>query len=218
MPTPTIQLICFDLGGVLIRLCDSWEHACQRAGVTPTKSLSDDDKKQLVKLVHLEEVGELGEGEFFTLASPLLGLSPADAKAMSDAWLCGAFYGVDALIDALNAAGHTTACLSNTNDNHWRAMTNPAHPNALPLEKLHHRFASHLVKDRKPNPSIYQHVEQATNTRPGTPEDTGTILFFDDSAENIHAAQAQGWLTCHVTDADDPVAQMTSHLKRHNLL
>ncbi len=209
---PSNQLICFDLGGVLIRLCDGWQHACQRAGTTPSKPITDDDKKQLVALVHREEVGGLDDGEFFSLASPLLGLSTGDAKLMSDAWLCGPFPGIDTLIDTLNATGHTTACLSNTNANHWRAMTDPAHPNALPLDKLKHRFASHLIKDRKPNPSIYQHVQHATNTP------ANGILFFDDSAENIHAAAAQGWQTCHVTDPDDPAAQMTSHLKRHNLL
>lgn len=212
MPAPNIQLVCFDLGGVLIRLCDGWEHACELAGVTPSKPITDDDKKQLVKLVHREEVGGLDDGEFFTRASPLLGLPPHDAKAMSDAWMRGPFAGIDTLIDTLNAAGLMTACLSNTNGNHWRAMSDPAHRNALPLDKLQHRFASHLVKDRKPNPSIYQHVEQATDT-PGS-----SILFFDDSAENIQAASAQGWQTCHVTDLNDPVAQMTSHLKRHNLL
>jgi glucose-1-phosphatase len=211
MPTP-VKLICFDLGGVLIRLCDGWQHACQRAGVTPCKPITDDDKKQLVELVHHEEVGGLDDGEFFSLAAPLLGLSAADSVAMSDAWLCGPFPGIEPLIDSLNDAGLTTACLSNTNDNHWRAMSDTTHPNALPLNKLHHRFASHLIKDRKPNPSIYQHVQQATNT-PG-----GSILFFDDSAENIHAANAQGWHTCHITDPNNPVDQMTSHLKHLNLL
>ncbi len=212
MPTPNIQLICFDLGGVLIRLCDSWEHACKRAAVTPSKPITDDDIKQLIELVHREEVGGFDGGEFFTRASPILGLSPSDAKAMSDAWLRGPFEGVDALIDAINVAGLTSACLSNTNHNHWQAMTDPAHRNALPLEKLHHRFASHLVKDRKPNRSIYQHVEQVTATSPGA------ILFFDDSPENVDAAHAQGWQAFHVTDPDDPVAQMTAHLIRLNLI
>lgn len=209
---PTVQLICFDLGGVLIQLCDGWQHACQLAGVIPSKPITDSDIAQLVKLVHREEVGELKEGEFFALTSPQLGLSPDDARAMSDAWLRGPFPGIDPLIDALHAAGLTTACLSNTNAYHWRAMSDPSHRNALPLHKLHHRFASHLVRDRKPNPSIYQHVEQATATAPET------ILFFDDSAENIHAAEARGWQTCHVTEPNDPVAQMTSHLKLHNLI
>ncbi len=212
MPTNTIQLIIFDLGGVLIRLCDGWDHACELAGVTPTKSLTDDVKDEVIKLVHLEEVGALSKDEFFERSAPHLGLTPEEAKAMSDAWLCGAYPGIDDLIDTLHTAGFQTACLSNTNANHWQAMTTPDHPNNLPLEKLHHRFASHLVRDRKPNLSIYQHVEQATGQPPEA------ILFFDDAPENIEAAKARGWHAMQVTDQNDPASQMTSHLKMHNLI
>lgn len=212
MHTPDIQLVIFDLGGVLIRLCDGWEHACELAGVTPTKPITDEDKHQLIQLVCREEVGALAHGEFYQRAAPLLGLTPEEALAMSNAWLRGPFDGIGDLIDAINAAGLKTACLSNTNDNHWRAMTDPAHRNGLPLSRLHHRFASHLVRDRKPNPTIYHHVVQATDTPPGA------ILFFDDSAENIAAANAQGWHACHIINPKDPVPQMTSHLKRHNLI
>lgn len=212
MPDSPIQLVCFDLGGVLIRLCDGWDHACALAGVTPDKVMTDADLRKLIDLVHREEVGGLPHGDFFTRSAPLLGLSPQDAKAMADAWLRGAFPGIDTLIDTLHDAGLQSACLSNTNANHWRAMIDPQHPNGLPLDRLTHRFASHLVRDRKPNPTIYQHVERATGLLPGA------ILFFDDAAENIDAAQARGWHACHVTDPDDPVAQMTSHLKRHNLI
>jgi len=207
-----IQLVCFDLGRVLIRLCDGLEHACELAEVTPSKPITEDNRSELMKLVEHEEVGGLDSEEFFSLASPLLGLTPDDTKAMSDAWLCGQFDGIHELIDTVNTAGLTSACLSNTNDNHWRAMTDPVHPNGLPLDKLHHRFASHLVKDRKPNPTIYQHVEQVT----GIPSEA--ILFFDDADENIQAADEQGWHACLITDRENPAAQMTSHLKRLNLI
>lgn len=212
MPDSPIQLICFDLGGVLIRLCDGWDHACELAGVTPSKPFTDKDEREVIKLVHREEVGELSKGDFFKLTAPHLGLTPEGTRAMSDAWLQGAYPGIDTLIDTINTAGLKTACLSNTNDNHWQAMTDPNHPNGLPLDKLHHRFASHLVRDRKPNPTIYQHVEQATGLPPQA------ILFFDDAPENIEAAKAQGWHACHVTDSNNPAEQMTSHLKRHNLI
>lgn len=208
----SIQLVCFDLGGVLIRLCEGWDHACALAEVTPSKPLTDEDERQVIKLVHREEVGSLCKNEFFNLTAPLLGLSPEGARAMSDAWLCGAYPGIDALIDAINDAGLQTACLSNTNDNHWRAMIDPTHRNGLPLDKLKHRFASHLVRDRKPNPTIYQHVERSTGLPPEA------ILFFDDVLENIEAAKAQGWHACQITDPDNPAEQMTSHLKRHNLI
>lgn len=212
MADANIQLVIFDLGGVLIRLCDGWDHACRLAGVTPSKPLAGADMDRVIRLVHEEEVGALEPGTFYDMAGPLLGLTAAQTLAMSNAWLCGGYPGIDGLIDSVNDAGLQTACLSNTNDNHWRAMTDSGHRNGLPLDRLNHLFASHLVKDRKPNATIYQHVERATDTP------AECILFFDDSAENIAAANAQGWHTCHVTDPQNPVEQMTLHLKRHNLI
>ena len=207
-----IQLICFDLGGVLIRLCDGWEHACALAGIKTTKPIGEAERARLVKLVEQEEFGALSSGAFFERAAPLLGQTPSEALAISDAWLCGAYPGIDGLIDAVHAAGLKTACLSNTNDNHWRAMSDPSHRNGLPLHKLHYCFASHLVKDRKPNRSIYEHVERETGLPPGA------IVFFDDSLENVDAARAKGWQASQVTDPDNPAGQMTSYLKRHKLI
>jgi len=211
MPDP-IQLICFDLGGVLIRLCDGWDHACQLAGVTPSKPVTEADHQQVIELVHIEEVGGLVRGEFFNRAAPLLGLSPEDTHAVYDAWLCGAYPGIDDLIQTIKSAGLKAGCLSNTNDNHWRAMSDPRHANGLPFDQLDYRFASHLVKARKPDPEIYAHVEQATGLPPGA------ILFFDDLGDNIEAAMARGWQARQVTDPQNPAAQMTSHLKALNLL
>ncbi|HEU5480850.1 MAG TPA: hypothetical protein VFU90_13480, partial [Candidatus Tumulicola sp.] len=31
-------IVCFDLGGVLIRICHSWEEACRRANLAPPRS------------------------------------------------------------------------------------------------------------------------------------------------------------------------------------
>ena len=33
MPHKTIRLVCFDLGGVIIRICRTWLEACRRAGL-----------------------------------------------------------------------------------------------------------------------------------------------------------------------------------------
>jgi len=93
-----------------------WEHACERAGVRPCKPLTDDDKRQLVELVQREEVGGLDEGAFFMLASPLLSLSPDDAKAMSDAWLCGAI--LDADLYTRLSGGHKTSFFPAYRDPH----------------------------------------------------------------------------------------------------
>ncbi len=207
-----IQLVCFDLGGVLIRLCSGLDHACALAGVEAGIAISDVDTENLFKLIRREEVGGFDNGAYYEAAGPLLGMSAQDCHAMMDAWLCRAFPGIDALIDSVNRAGLQSACLSNTIDSHWRIMNDPSHPNRLPLAKLTYRFASHLVNDRKPNSTIYEHVERATGLPPEA------IVFFDDTAENVDAANARGWHACQVTDPEDPAGQMTSYLKRHNLI
>ena len=56
--------------------------------------------------------------------------------------------------------------------------------NALPLHRLHHRFASHLAGHRKPNAGIYAHAEQAAGIDPKR------IMFFDALADNSAAARA----------------------------
>ncbi len=212
MPDPDIQLVVFDLGGVMIRLCDSWEHACELVRVTPAHPLTDDRLEKLIELIHAEEVGQLAEGEFFNRAAPLLSVTPTQLRAIWDAWLQGPFDGLDPILSTLHDKQVMTACLSNTNANHWRAMSDPDHPNGLPLDRLNYRFASHLVRERKPNPGIYEHVETITGVPPNA------ILFFDDTKPNIVAAEQRGWNACLIENPKDPIPQVTALLEAHNLL
>jgi len=208
-----IQLVVFDLGGVLIRLAPSWRHAFERAEIAFPAAMDDDDTRAAMwQLVLQEEVGALGERGFFKEAGPLVDVSANDLIRVFDAYLCGAFPGVDALLDELTRAPVQTACLSNTNHNHWKDLANPEHPNGLPLHKLDHRFASQLVGHRKPDPGIYQHLEDQTGIAPPH------ILFFDDREDNCDAAIARGWHAHQVKNPDDPVSEMREILQQHGVL
>ncbi len=33
--TCSIQLVCFDVGGVVVRICHTWAEGCAAAGITP---------------------------------------------------------------------------------------------------------------------------------------------------------------------------------------
>ena len=59
-----IRLICFDLGRVLIRLCDGWHHACEVAGVPAPPPFTDEQRAKLQKLVHISEIGQMSQEEF----------------------------------------------------------------------------------------------------------------------------------------------------------
>ena len=82
----------------------------------------------------------------------------------------------------------------------------------MPLEKLDHRFASHLIGLRKPDDRIYAHVEQATGATPGR------IVFFDDVEENVAAAARRGWRAHRISIDSDPIAQVRQHLRAAGVL
>lgn len=57
------------------------------------------------------------------------------------------------------------------------------------LEEFDRAFVSAELGVMKPEPRIYEIVEEETGLAPGT------ILFTDDKAENVEAAAARGWGT-----------------------
>jgi HAD superfamily hydrolase (TIGR01509 family) len=144
--------------------------------------------------------------------APHLQLDPQQVRAMSDHYLLDMYPGVVEMIDALNAAGFRTACLSNTNTNHWRLMNDRNSRSWLPLDRLTYRFASHLARQRKPQSQIYEHVERASGL--SGPQ----IAFFDDVAENVEGARSRGWRAELILHDDDPMAQVRTHLTRFGIL
>lgn len=208
-----IRLVVFDLGRVLVRICSGWREAFERAGIDPGfRELEDRQRATLRELVFANEVGRLTQEEFCRSAGELFDVPVADVSAMSDVYLLGIFPGVRELIDELHDREFPTACLSNTNDSHWRMMSDPSGPCCLPLERLTHRFGSHLIGLRKPDPAIYEHVERTVRLHPEQ------IAFFDDLRENVLAAAARGWRAHQITSPDDPVSQMREHLTSHGVL
>ena len=211
-PLP-IRLVCFDLGRVLVRLCDNWRHACELAGLpAPPAKFDPAVRAKLEQLIALSDTGRLGLDDFARAAAPLLGVDPEHVTALSNAYLIEPFPGVDDLLDELGARGLETACLSNTNASHWEMLADPAHPAALPLDRFTHCFASHLLGMRKPDPAIYAHVERCTGAA------GEQIAFFDDVGENVQAARARGWRAFLIERTDDPLAQVRRHLAELQVL
>ena len=209
-----VELVVFDLGRVLIRICDGWRHACDVAGVknAPAADPSPEAAAALNAAVCAAEVGDVDLHDFARTSARHLGVSPDDVVALSNAYLLGPYPGAAALLEDLRAAGVRTACLSNTNANHWRLMTDPSSPNFMPFEKLDYRFASHLVRMRKPENRIYAHVEEQTGVTPGR------IVFFDDVDENVDAARRRGWNAHPIRIDTDPIVQAREVLAGHGLL
>lgn len=209
-----IQLVCFDLGRVLVRICRNWQHACEQTGVAVPAS--EPDERALAALeeaVCASEVGAIDLDAFCERAAPLLGLACEDVAKLSDAYLLGPYPGAGELLDELSATGVATACLSNTNANHWRILTDPADDLGRVVTRLDHHFASHLVRLRKPDDAIYAHVEQTVGAA------GESIVFFDDLKDNIAAAARRGWRAHWIDPSlDDPIAQIRRHLGDHGIL
>ena len=96
-------------------------------------------------------------------------------------------------------AGHHLYMLSNNNDLHWHHVFSH-----YDLSMFRHCYASHLLHLAKPDPRIYQAVDQAIREQEGlqeTPQlhealvDNHSFYFVDDLEANRLPAEQLGWRT-----------------------
>jgi putative hydrolase of the HAD superfamily len=207
-----VELVIFDLGRVLVRICDDWEHACDVAGIeVACKKLDESEAASAAEIIGRYDTGRIDLQAFAREIAPLRGLRAEDVVRLNHCYLRGAFPGVDQLLDELHAAGLKTACLSNTAEPHWGMVHDRADPNFLPMDRLTWRFASHLIGHHKPHDPIYEHVERTTGIAPQR------IIFFDDLEENVAAAHRRGWQGYRIEIDADPMQQARKHLRAHGV-
>lgn len=177
MKQPDLWLV-FDLGGVLVDFygLDGLAEITGRGYEAIHASLKNSPACQLF------ESGRIGGSEFAVLLKDELELEmpPAELLERWVGWLGGLMPGaVEVLVEA--RARYHTACLSNTNELHWKDMME-----RQGLAGLFERtFASHEIGHRKPDPEIFAHVADALGP--------GRIVYFDDNAHIVDGARAFGW-------------------------
>jgi HAD superfamily hydrolase (TIGR01509 family) len=185
-----IEIVLFDLGGVLVDL----------GGVGPMKELSaidtDDefwDRWLTCRWVRGFERGECTPEEFAAGIVEDWGLSVAPAEfldAFRD-WPGRMFPGAEALVEAVHAKV-PIGCLSNTNALHW-----DRHFGTWPiLEHFDYRFLSYELGFVKPDRELFEHVAR---TLPAPPE---YVLFLDDNLVNVNGAIDLGFVARHVRGVD----------------
>ena len=211
MDQGSIQLVVFDLGGVLVRIARSWNEAFQRAGIPEMAAAFEANDRAVASMLDLNslfEIGKINEAQMIDrVRAAVEHCSRAQVCDMLDAWLIEPYAGIESLFESVSAAGLTTACLSNTNERHWRMVMHLDGCYA-PLRRLEYRIASHLTGVAKPNAGAYEAVEHQTGVS------GRAIVFFDDGRENCQSASDRGWNVHQIDPEADTVAQMTEHLGR----
>ena len=181
----SVEVILFDLGGVLVELGDSPFPSDWLPG-NNTFTLSD---WFLSETAVSFEKGSISAHIFAeTFKKDLnINVSPEEIIEHFTRWPIGLFPGSQELLQSLNP-NYRLAVLSNTNELHW--------PRIIEEFKIpsyfEHIFASHLLNKAKPELSIFQHVINELKVEPAR------ILFLDDNLRNIEASEKLGIQGLHV--------------------
>jgi len=216
-----IELVCFDLGGVLVRICRTWGEACRRAG-TDVRGDAAGDRADAARreLAELYSRGRVSRAEWIDrLGIAMSGLyTKEELSAIHAAVTIEEYPGVGEVIEKLHRASVATACLSNTDHDHWAHLIH--HDGVQPLagdprypsvRRLGSHHASHLMGLAKPDHAIYRAFERATGTA------GKHILFFDDLPENVESARSVGWRAERIDPNIETAAQLRHHLEVYGI-
>lgn len=193
------RILLFDLGGVLVdidfdRALRAWQ---------PLSRLSFEELKRRFRFdeaYERHERGEITAPEYFDHLAALLELD-ADHPRIEQGWNSIFISEIGETIAAIRAARARLPCYAFTNTNaahraYWSRMF-PAVSSSL--DGI---FASYEIGLRKPEQRAFAHVGRAL----GVP--LASIMFFDDSPENVEGAARAGLQAVHVRSPADVAAAL----------
>ncbi|PYE84288.1 HAD family hydrolase [Pseudoroseicyclus aestuarii] len=178
----TIKAVVFDIGNVLIE----WNPERFYDSV-----IGEERRRAMFSETDLHGMNErVDKGEAFrdTVMAHAADLPEwrAEIEMWHDRWIEMASPAIDhsvRLLRALRRRGVPVYALSNFGVETF-ALAETHYPF---LEEFDKRFVSGHLEMVKPYPEIYETLERETGLAPET------LLFTDDRADNIEAAQARGW-------------------------
>ena len=181
MKNTDIDVILFDLGGVLIELGGVEKMLEWSKGLASTDDLWR-------RWLHSAAVRAFETGRIDTAAFAAgvikefdVPVSPAEFLQAFHGWPRALFPGAKELLVEL-APHYQLASVSNTNVMHWGRFTGEWSLD----QSFHHNFPSHRVGKLKPDAEYFEHVLDAV----GAP--AARVLFIDDNAINVDAASRLG--------------------------
>ncbi len=173
------KILLFDLGGVIVR----WTGVANLAALSGLSTEQVTHRFSTSQVFHDYECGRCGDDVFASEMIRLfaLNMTTDTFKSAWQSWVEDIYDGIEHILPALRHR-YTLACLSNTNHLHWEHLGSYFDFDTY----FDYSFASHRVGLSKPDPDIYRHVTEEMNTN------AGDILFFDDTAINVEAAENTG--------------------------
>jgi putative hydrolase of the HAD superfamily len=194
MPESKPETLLFDLGGVLIdidfsRALRAWQ---------PFSRLSFDELKQAFRFDEhyaRHERGEIAAGQYFEHLTAVLALD-AEPAEIERGWNAIFVSEIAETLELVRAARGRMPChvFTNTNATHQAAWSRMFPTVATSFDRI---FASHEIGLRKPERRAFEHVARAL----GVP--ASSIMFFDDSLENVEGARKAGLQAVHVRKPQD---------------
>jgi len=188
---PPIELVLFDLGGVLV----------DPGGVGPMRALAGIESDEELwsrwlscRWVRAFEAGRCSPEEFAAgvVGDWDLALEPATFLEAFGGWHGGPYPGAVELVATVRDVVQV-GCLSNTNVFQW-----DTHFEGAPIvEAFEFRFLSFELGMVKPDHEIF---EEVASRLPVFPEQ---VLFLDDNAANVAGAEAIGFAARHVRGVDE---------------
>lgn len=197
------KAVCFDLGGVVVRISYRWAEMLTRAGLPVPAHVNGEDDLASMPGFEAFQAGDIAFDEYLAGMARHLSLSAEQAERVHRNMLIEPFPGVAELVRELGERGFATGCLSNTNAPHWAEMTGTDRfPAILAMDV---RLASHEIRVSKPAPEAFLAFAEACGT--------DQVLLFDDSVENCEAAIRLGWHATRIDPERDPARQMRRRLE-----
>jgi HAD superfamily hydrolase (TIGR01509 family) len=182
-----IQVVLFDVGGVLVQL----RGVAALLEWLPQRPTSEALFRTWLQspAVREFETGRCDAERFAARVVRELEL-PVDAAQFLQSfvgWPTGLYPGVQELIARI-PLDCRRALLSNSNALHWPRVMDELGLGAL----FEHRFVSHLIGKIKPDRDAFEHVIEALDCAPDS------ILFLDDNLANVEAARSAGMRAARV--------------------
>lgn len=204
----SIRLVVFDLGGVMIRIRHAWSEILAEMDLCLPDGFTSDRLADHRALSEYQN-GQIGEEVFLEVLAQEFGFGVDQVREAHQLILREDYPGAAELVKDLRNVGIKVVCLSNTNELHYREFFSGRFPVCDAFDEL---LASHRLGLSKPDPAIYQFVEE----RYGLQGDE--IIFFDDNTANIESAKARNWSGMLIDPEGEPPAVIRQELVRRSVL